>query len=202
MQNLGGMQFQTTTTCDTCRGTGKYIKNPCQKCRGSGFERVSKKLSITIPAGIDNGKGLIMRAEGNDGKNGGPAGDVLVMVSVRRSSTFRREGYNLYCDVPITVAEATLGAEIDVPTLEGNQKFTIPEGTQGGTEFTLRQKGIPYVNNANRRGDLIFTTVIEIPKGLNEKQKAHMRAFADSCKESNYTKKNSFFKRIFDKDKK
>ena len=97
------------------------------------------------------------------------------------------------------MAEATLGAEIEIPTLEGNQKFTIPEGTQGGTEFTLKQKGVPFINNPNRRGDLIFTTVIEIPKGLNEKQKEHMRAFAESCKESNYSKKNGFFKRIFDK---
>ena len=123
----------------------------------------------------------------------------LITVIVKKHSFFERDGYNIYCDIPLTIAEATLGAEIDVPTLEGNQKFTIPEGTQGGTEFTLRQKGIPYVNNANRRGDLIFTTVIEIPRGLNEKQKAHMRDFAESCKESNYTKKNSFFKRIFDK---
>jgi molecular chaperone DnaJ len=197
MQNLGGMQFQTTTTCDTCRGTGKYIKNPCQKCRGSGFERVSKKLNITIPAGIDNGKGLIMRAEGNDGKNGGPAGDVLVMVSVRRSSTFRREGYNLYCDVPITVAEATLGAEIEVPTLEGREKFNVPEGTQTGTTFSLRGRGVPMVNSS-RRGDLYFTVNVEIPKNLSDKQKELLRAFADACGENNYAKKKSFFK----KDKK
>ena len=95
VQNLGGMQFQSTTTCDMCRGTGKYIKNPCTSCRGSGFERVSKKLTVNIPAGIDHGKGLIIRGEGNDGKNGGPSGDVLVMVSGRRSQTFERDGYNL-----------------------------------------------------------------------------------------------------------
>ena len=100
--------------------------------------------------------------------------------------------------MPITVAEATLGAEIEVPTLEGKMSFTIPEGTQPGTEFTIKQKGIPYVNNSTRRGDLIFTVNVEIPRGLTEKQKEHMRAFADSCGKSNYTKKNSFFKKLFD----
>ena len=198
-QRIGGMAFQSTTTCDACRGTGKIIKNPCSNCRGTGYVKVSKKLSVNIPAGIDDGERIALRSQGCDGRNGGPAGDLIITVNVKKHAFFERDGYNIYCDVPLTVAEATLGAEIDVPTLEGTQKFTIPEGTQGGTQFTLRQKGIPYVNNANRRGDLIFTTVIEIPRGLNEKQKAHMRDFADSCKESNYTKKNSFFKRIFDK---
>ncbi|MBR3687265.1 MAG: molecular chaperone DnaJ [Clostridia bacterium] len=197
MQNLGGMQFQSTTTCDTCRGTGKYIKTPCQKCRGSGFERVTKKLTVDIPAGIDHGKGLIIRGAGNDGKNGGGAGDVLVMVSVRPSATFKREGYTLYCEVPITIAEATLGAEIEVPTLEGMEKFTIPEGTQTGTTFTLKQKGVPMINS-NRRGDLIFRVNVEVPKGLSEKQKELLRAFAKECGENNYAKKKNFFK----KDKK
>jgi molecular chaperone DnaJ len=101
--------------------------------------------------------------------------------------------------VPVTVAEATLGAEIGIPTLEGEQKYTIPEGTQPGTQFTLKGKGIQNLNYPNRRGDLIFTTVVEIPKGLSTKQKDHMRAFAESCGESNYKKKTSFFKNIFDK---
>ena len=197
MQNLGGMQFQSTTTCDTCRGTGKYIKTPCQKCRGTGFERVTKKLTVDIPAGIDHGKGLIIRGAGNDGKNGGSAGDVLVMVSVRPSATFKREGYTLYCEVPITIAEATLGAEIEVPTLEGMEKFTIPEGTQTGTTFTLKQKGVPMINS-NRCGDLIFRVNVEVPKGLSEKQKELLRAFAKECGENNYAKKKNFFK----KDKK
>ena len=197
VQNLGGMQFQSTTTCDQCRGTGKYIKTPCQKCRGAGFERVTKNLTVDIPAGIDHGKGLVIRGAGNDGKNGGIAGDVYVIVSVRKSSTFKREGYNLYCDVPITIVEATLGADIEVPTLEGREKFTIPDGTQTGTTFTLRQKGVPIVNS-NKRGDLIFRVIVETPKGLSEKQKDLLRAFADACGESNYAKKKGFFK----KDKK
>ena len=197
VQNLGGMQFQSTVTCDTCRGTGKYIKTPCQKCRGTGFERITKNLTVDIPAGIDHGKGLVIRGAGNDGKNGGIAGDVYVIVSVRKSSTFKREGYNLFCEVPITISEATLGAEIEIPTLEGREKFTIPDGTQTGTTFTLRQKGVPIINS-NKRGDLIIRVNVEIPKGLSEKQKDLLRAFADACGESNYQKKKGFFK----KDKK
>ena len=198
-QRLGGMAFQSTTTCDKCRGTGKIIKNPCQNCRGTGYIKINKKLSVSIPAGIDDGERIALRSQGCDGRNGGPAGDLIITVYVKPHNIFERDGYNLYCEVPITVAEATLGAEIDVPTLEGNQKFTIPEGTQPSTRFTLRGKGVPYVNNSGRRGDIIFTVSIEIPKGLNEKQKEKMREFADACGESNYSKKTGFFKRIFDK---
>ncbi len=198
-QRLGGMAFQSTTTCDKCRGTGKIIKNPCQNCRGTGYIKINKKLSVSIPAGIDDGERIALRFQGCDGRNGGPAGDLIITVYVKPHNIFERDGYNLYCEVPITVAEATLGAEIDVPTLEGNQKFTIPEGTQPGTRFTLRGKGVPYVNNSGRRGDIIFTVNIEIPKGLNEKQREKMREFADACGDSNYSKKSGFFKRIFDK---
>ena len=194
VQNLGGMQFQSTATCDTCRGTGKYIKNPCKSCRGSGFEREYKKINITIPAGIDHGKGLVVRGEGNDGRNGGPTGDVFVMVSVRRSPTFSRQGYNLYCEVPVTIVEATLGAEIEIPTLEGREKYNLPEGTQYGTSFTLKGRGVPIVNSKGR-GDLIFKAIVEIPKGLSERQRELLYQFADACGENNYTKKGKFFKK-------
>ncbi len=107
--------------------------------------------------------------------------------------------YNIYCEVPLTVAEATLGAEIDIPTLEGNVKYSIPEGTQPGTKFTMRGKGVPYVNGNGRRGDLIFRVTVEIPKGLNDKQKDAMKAFAESCGEGNYAKHKQFFKKIFGK---
>ncbi len=199
MQRMGAMQFQTTVTCDACRGTGKIIKEPCTNCRGTGYVRITKKLTVDIPAGINEGERIALRGQGSDGRNGGPAGDLIIQVSVRPHKIFRREGYNIYCDVPVTVAEATLGAEIDVPTLEGEQKYTIPEGTQPGTQFTLKGKGIQNLNYPSRRGDLIFTVAVEIPKGLTQKQKEHMRAFADSCGESNYKKRTSFFKSIFDK---
>ena len=198
-QRIGGMAFQSTTTCDACRGTGKIIKSPCSNCRGTGYIKVNKKLSVSIPAGIDDGERIALRGQGCDGRNGGPTGDLILTVNVKRHNVFERDGYHLFCEVPITVSEATLGAEIDVPTLEGSVKYNIPEGTQPGTAFTLRQKGVPYVNNSGKRGDLIFTVNVEIPHGLSEKQKAHMRDFADACKESNYSRKSSFFKRIFDK---
>ena len=194
---MGGMSFQSTAACENCRGTGKVIKNPCSKCRGTGMTRESKRLSVSIPAGIDNGERIALRGQGNDGRNGGPAGYLIITVSVRPHNIFERDGQNVYCEVPLTVAEATLGAEIDVPTLEGNIKHTIPEGTQPGTRFTMRGKGIPHVNGNGRRGDLIFRTVVEIPRGLNEKQKNAMKAFAESCGTSNYTKHKQFFKKIF-----
>jgi molecular chaperone DnaJ len=194
-QRLGGMQFQSTAPCDACRGTGKVIKTPCSACRGSGSVRATKSLTVTIPAGIDNGQKIALRGQGCDGRNGGPAGDLIITIQVKPHSVFEREEFDIYCEIPITVAEATLGAEIKIPTLEDPVPYTIPEGTQPGTTFTLRGKGIPYVNNNNRRGDLIFRVNVEIPRGLNEKQKEAMRTFADSCGESNYAKKSGFFKK-------
>ncbi len=192
IQQMGGMSFQTTGTCQSCRGSGKIIKNPCQKCRGSGFSKENKRLTVSIPAGIDHGQRIALSGQGCDGKNGGATGDLIITVAVRRHDFFERDGYNLICEVPLTVAEATLGAEIKVPTLEGDVNYTIPEGTQYGTSFTLRGKGIPYVNSS-RRGDLIFTVTVEIPKGLSDKQKDAMKAFADSCGEGNYSKRKKGF---------
>ena len=201
MQRMGGMQFSTQTTCDSCRGAGKIIKNPCSNCRGTGFIRVTKKLEVSIPAGIDDGERIALRSQGNDGRNGGPAGDLILQVNVEPHAIFERDGYDVYCEVPIPVTDAILGAEIDIPTLEGTEKYNVPEGTQPGTRFTVRGKGIPYVNSS-RRGDLIFVVNVEIPHGLSDKQKEQVRAFAGDCKESNYGKKSGFFKRIFDKFKK
>lgn len=197
VQRMGGMAFQSTAACDACHGSGRIIKNPCTKCRGTGMGKENKRLTVSIPAGIDNGERIALRGKGNDGRNGGPAGDLIITVGVRNHAVFERDGYNVYCEVPLTVAEATLGAEIDVPTLEGNVKYDIPEGTQPGTKFTMRGKGIPYVNGNGRRGDLIFRVSVEIPRGLNDKQKSAMQAFADSCGESNYAKHKQFFKKIF-----
>ena len=194
---MGGMQFQSTVTCDACRGKGKIIKNPCSNCRGTGYIRVSKKLEVSIPAGIDDGERIAIRGQGCDGRNGGPAGDLIISVRVKRHNVFERDGYHVYCEVPITICEATLGAEITVPTLEGSVKYNIPEGTQPGTQFTIKGKGIPYVNSSGRRGDLIFSVNVEVPKGLTEKQKEMLRSFAMECGENNYGKKTGFFKKIF-----
>ncbi len=197
-QRLGGMQFQSTTTCENCRGTGKVIKDPCTSCRGTGKVRVPKTIAVSIPAGIDSGERIILRGQGNDGQNGGSAGDLIIEVNVRRHNVFERDGTTLYCEVPVTITEATLGAEIDVPTLDGIKKYKIPEGTQPGTQFTIKNCGVPYVNSANRRGDLVFTANIEIPRGLTEKQKDAMRTFADSCGESNYPKRRRLIDRLKD----
>ena len=199
IQRLGSMQFQSETDCDACRGKGKVIKNPCPNCRGSGVIRSAKKLEVSIPAGIDDGERIALRGQGNEGQNGGGAGDLIIQVMVRPHPIFEREGYNIFCEVPIPVTDAILGAEIEIPTLKDKIKYTIPEGTQPGTEFTVRGQGIPYLGNGNRRGDLVFRVNVEIPKGLTEEQKRQVRAFAGQCREKNYGKKSGFFKRIFEK---
>ena len=190
--------MQTQKTCDTCHGTGKIIENKCPNCRGTGFVRVPKKLEVNIPAGIDDGQQLSLRYQGSDGMNGGNAGDLYIIISVRPHSVFERDGDDLYCEVPITYAEATLGAELEIPTLEGSMKYTIPEGTQTGTVFTLRNKGVTRVNS-KVRGNLYITVVVEVPKNLTSEQKNLLEKFAASCGESNYSKRTSFFKRIFNK---
>ena len=195
VQRMGGMSFQSKVTCDRCHGTGKYIKNPCQKCRGSGLEKENRKLTVSVPAGIDDGGRIALRSQGCDGQLGGPSGDLIIEVSVRSHPIFERDGVHIFCDVPVTIVEATLGAEIDVPTLEGTVKYQLEEGTQPGSTFTLRGKGIPYINRSGnqnaptRRGDLVCTVVVEVPRGLSEKQKEALRTFADACGEKHYSKK-------------
>ncbi len=188
--------MQSSRPCDKCGGSGKIIENPCKKCRGNGFERVSKKLEVSIPAGIDNGQRIVLRGKGSDGRDGGPAGDLELVISVKRHEIFERDGSDVYCEVPITFAEATLGAEIDIPTLEGKMKYEIPEGTQSGTRFTLRQKGIQNVNYKTR-GNLYVTVMVEVPKNLNGEQKELLKKFANACGEKNYSKREKFFKRLF-----
>ena len=189
--------MQTQRACQNCRGTGKIIKTPCKNCNGKGFIKINKKLDVSIPAGIDNGQRIVLRGQGSAGRNGGSDGDLIIDVRVRPDTVFDREGNNIFCEVPISFAEATLGAEIDVPVLGGKtEKFTIPEGTQTGTSFTLRGKGISDVNT-KRRGDLILTVVVETPKNLTSEQKKLLSAFASSLGESNTGKKEGFFKKIF-----
>ncbi len=192
--------FQTTKTCDACGGKGKTVKNPCTNCRGTGYVRVKKNIDVTIPAGIDDGQRIALQNMGNAGKNGGTYGDLYVSVSVRPHPVFERDGYDIYCDVPVTFVEAALGAEIDIPTLEGKVKYTIPEGTQTDTRFTLRGKGIQSVRSKSK-GDLIFRVIVEVPKNLSGTQKDALKKFAEVCGNSNYSKKENFMKKIFGKDK-
>ncbi len=190
--------MQTTRVCENCGGSGKKIKEPCTYCKGKGYVKNTKKLEVTIPAGIDDGQKVAIRQQGDCGRNGGTSGDLIIAVSVRPHPIFEREGYNIYCEVPITFAEAALGATIEIPTLEGKESYKIPEGTQHGTRFTLKGKGIPYVNSKNR-GDLIFSVAVETPRGLSEAQKDLLRTFADSLGEKNNTKRESFLKKLFNK---
>lgn len=192
--------FQTTKTCDACGGKGQIISNPCKNCRGSGVVTVSKTLDVSIPAGIDDGQRITLRGMGNAGKNGGPAGDLYILVQVKPHTVFLRDGFDIFTEIPITFPEAALGAEIKVPTLEDSVAYTIPEGTQTGTSFTLKGKGIPFINGKGR-GDLIFKVAIEVPKGMNETQKDALRKFADTCGNANYSKKDKFFSKIFGKEK-
>ncbi len=192
--------FQSTKACDACGGKGQTIDNPCKKCRGTGMNSVTKTIEVSIPAGIDNGQKIRLTGLGNAGKNGGPAGDLYVTVIVRQHAVFKRDNFDIFCEIPITFPEAALGAEIRVPTLEGDTTYNIPEGTQTGTSFTLKGKGIPYVNGRGR-GDLIFKVVVEVPKGMNEAQKDALRKFAEACGKSVYSKKEKFFSKIFGKDK-
>jgi molecular chaperone DnaJ len=171
--------FQSTGACPKCGGSGKIIHSPCPKCRGNGSVRVQKRLSVTIPAGIDNGETVSLRGQGNAGKNGGPAGDLLVTVQVRPSPVFQREGNNIYIATTLSFVQAALGAEINVPTLDGDVALTIPEGTQPGSVFRLRGKGVPSLRGGGR-GDQYITVNLETPKNLSAKQKELMRELADS----------------------
>ena len=189
--------FQSQHPCDKCGGKGKTIKTPCSHCNGSGFVRNNKKLTVSVPAGIDDGQNIILRGQGDAGRNGGPNGDVYVNVTVKKHSIFQREDRNIYCDVPITFAEATLGAKIHVPTLEGDVEYDIPEATQTGTIFTLKNKGITEINGT-RRGNLVFRVVVEVPKNLNSKQKEALRAFSESLGEKNNVQKKNFFDKMKD----
>lgn len=191
--------MQTTRTCDTCRGTGKIIKEPCNECRGKGYVRVKKTLEVSIPAGIDDGQMISLGGQGDEGRNGGPAGDLIIVVSVRPHRFFERRRMDLYCDIPITFPEAALGAELEIPTLEEPVKYTIPEGTQTGTRFKLKGLGIVNVNNPKLRGDIYFTVTVEVPKNLSEKQKEALRVFSEECGDGHYQKKKSFFDKLFKK---
>lgn len=191
--------MQTQRSCPTCSGRGKIIKNPCKNCNGKGRVKINKKLEVNIPSGIDDRQNIILRGQGSAGINGGSNGDLIIEIRVKEDKIFQRNGNNIYCEIPITFAEATLGAEIDIPLLGGeSEKYKIPEGTQSGTDFTLKNKGIPDINT-KRKGDLIFTVAIETPKNLNSKQKELLKAFAESLGESNAGKKQKSFKKFFNK---
>ena len=162
--------FSVQQTCPNCHGSGKVIKYPCHDCSGSGRVKESKTLSVKIPAGVDNDDRIRLTGEGEAGLNGGPSGDLYVVIALKRHEIFERDGGNLHCEMPISISTAALGGEIHVPTLDGSAKIKIPAGTQTGAVFRLRGKGIKPVRE-NSHGDLHCHVVVETPVNLNEEQK-------------------------------
>ena len=175
--------MQSTGTCPKCGGTGKIIHQPCPTCRGKGKVRRNRRISVNIPAGIDDGQTISIKGQGAAGEQGGPAGDLLVTVSVRESEQFERDGSSVLSGAYIPLPLAALGADLAEPTLDGKVKLTIPEGTQPGAVFRLRGKGIPYLRGGGR-GDQFVTVTISVPKGMNGAQKDALRAYAKAMGES------------------
>ena len=170
---------QSTSQCPKCGGTGKIIHQPCKTCKGKGNVRRQQKIEVNVPAGIDDGQTISKTGAGNAGINGGPNGDLLVSVTVRPHARFERDGTSVLLEQELSYAQAVLGAEIEVPTIDGKVKLNIPEGTQPGAVFRLRGKGIPYLRGSGR-GDQFITVTIKVPKNLSSSQKELLRQFAAS----------------------
>jgi len=168
----------STSECPRCHGAGKIIHQPCKSCQGSGQVRKTKKITVSIPAGIDDGQAVSLRGQGNSGTNGGPAGDLIIGVSVRSDPRFQREGFSIYLDQPVSFVQATLGAELEIDTVDGKVKWNLPAGTQPGTTFRLRGKGVPILNGRGR-GDQFVTVRVEVPTSLTKAQWAALERFDD-----------------------
>ena len=184
--------FATSRPCQKCHGTGRIIHQPCTDCGGQGRVRKRKTIKVNIPAGIDHGQTISLRGQGHAGSNGGPSGDLLITVMVRPHEIFRREGTSVFCEAPITFSQAVLGATLEIPTIDGKVEYKVPEGTQSGTVFRLRGKGIPVLNGRGR-GDQYVTVTIETPRDLNREQKEALKKFSETLGEGNYEKHRSFF---------
>ncbi|MCY6354851.1 molecular chaperone DnaJ [Clostridium sp. ZS2-4] len=190
--------FVSTATCDKCNGTGKVITDPCSHCHGKGTVRKNKKVKIKIPAGVDTGNVLPLRGQGEPGKNGGPSGDLYINIRVSPHKLFNRKGFDIYIEEHISFGKASLGTELKVPTIDGDVKYKVPSGTQSGTVFRLKGKGVPRVNG-HGRGDQYVKIIVDIPKALNEKQKEALLAFMEASGEKiDDTHKKSFVDKIKD----
>lgn len=189
--------FQTTGTCSACSGKGKIIKDKCGSCHGQGKVNNKADIDIAIPAGIDDGQSMQLRGKGSVGANGGPAGDIIVTVSVKPHNLFKREGSDVICDMPISYIDAVLGADITVPTIHGKVQYHVPEGTPTGTVFRLRSKGIANVNGKGH-GDHFVRVNVEIPKKLSNEQKEILRKFEGTLNEKNYAEKKKFLDKLKD----
>lgn len=193
VQNTILGQMQTTKTCSNCHGTGKVIKEVCDNCKGKGTVRKQAKIKVKIPAGIDNEQSIVLRGEGEPGIRGGAKGDLYIVVRIRKHSIFTRKGTTVYCNVPITFTQATLGAELEIPMVNGTkEKFRIPEGTQSGTTFTIKGKGFKNINTSNN-GDYVFTVNVQIPRRLSKEQRDLLVQLAKTMNEQPPIKKRGIF---------
>ena len=172
---------QNVQTCPDCQGTGKIIKEKCPDCGGTGYVASKKKISVSIPAGIDNGQSVRIREKGEPGVNGGPRGDLIVEVQVTRHPIFQRQDMNIFSTAPITFAQAALGGDVKISTVDGDVLYTVKPGTQTDTKIRLKGKGVPSLRNSNVRGDHYVTLVVQTPTKLNEKAKEALRAFDEAC---------------------
>ncbi|NBI10761.1 molecular chaperone DnaJ [Colidextribacter sp. OB.20] len=197
-QRMGGMAFSSTAPCSKCRGTGRIIHTPCKKCGGAGSVKKKQRVPVTIPAGIDDGQAVSMRGQGNAGSNGGPAGDLLVRVQIKPDPRFRRDGTAVLYECPISFYQAAMGAQLEIPTIDGKVKYDLPAGTQTGTTFRLRGKGIPELRGG-RRGDQYVTVKVQVPTSLNAEQREALNAFGAAMGE---TVQEGGLKGFFDKKKK
>ncbi|MDY3906084.1 MAG: molecular chaperone DnaJ [Lawsonibacter sp.] len=194
----GGFAFSTTAPCSRCRGTGKLIHSPCNSCGGTGSVRKKQRIKVTIPAGIDDGQAISLRGQGNAGTNGGPAGDLIVGVRIKPHPQFKREGTTVLYEQPISFYQATMGAELEIPTIDGRVKYNLPAGTQTGTVFRLRGKGIPVLQGRGR-GDQIVTVKVQVPTNLTTEQREALRVFGEAMGENI---SEGSIKSFFDKHKK
>ena len=181
-QRTGGFAFSSTAPCSRCRGTGKIIHTPCKACGGSGSVKKTKRVTVSIPAGIDDGQAISLRGQGNAGKNGGPAGDLIVAVHVKPHPQFHRDGTTVLYEQPVTFYQAVMGAELEIPTIDGKVKYNLPAGTQTGTTFRLRGKGIPELRGRGR-GDQYVTVTVQVPTSLTSEQRAALENFAEAMGE-------------------
>ena len=185
-------------TCTTCGGSGKVVAEKCASCGGSGKMRRKRTCTVKIPAGIDNGQTIVMNGQGEPGRNGGPNGDLLIQVLVKPHKMFRRDGDDLYLEMPISFTQAALGADIEVPALGGGKtEFHIPEGTQSDTRFRIRNQGVQHLRGGSR-GDLILTVRVEVPKRLSEKQKELLRQFESQATGKQYESRKNFLDKLKD----
>ncbi|HHV60017.1 MAG TPA: molecular chaperone DnaJ [Clostridiaceae bacterium] len=190
-------QFINVKTCEVCNGEGKVITNPCSTCGGRGNIRKNVKIDVKVPAGIDDGQTISLRGEGEPGQRGGPPGDLYISIRVKPHPLFKRQGSDVICEIPITFVQAALGAEIEVPTLDGKVSYKINEGTQTGTVFRLKGKGIPYLRGSGR-GDQYVKVNVEVPKKLTQKQRELLIQFAEACGDDAYEQRKSFFDKMKD----